>query len=106
MRPPRTVTALTAFVLSADPIVTRDDRKHLHTEAREDRAAEYGNRIAVAQVTSTASTSSVIVTGQLEKHVRYLSEGGDWASREAARIVRELPSWRPALFKARSSSHA
>ena len=40
MRPPRTVTALTAFVLSADPIVTRDDRKHLHTEDKEDRAAE------------------------------------------------------------------
>jgi len=102
--PPRTVTVLTAFVIAADPIVARDERKHAHESEQRDLLAEYAAGIAVAQATTSMSSSATIITGALETYVRYLS--GDWAREAAVRIVSELRQRKPLELHAVSASTA
>jgi hypothetical protein len=58
----RTGTMLTAAFIIAVPVARASDDKHLDSEDRRDRAAEYGRNLAVAPSTATAVTSPIVFT--------------------------------------------
>ena len=55
----RTGTLVTAVCIIAAPIVTADDRWHLHDEGRRDRLGEAAARMTVVQSTTTMSLPTV-----------------------------------------------